>query len=56
LPFVACRRELSSQSSSSRDSAAAPPAFAGGTFNVNTVKAGVNYRFGWGAAPVTARH
>ena len=29
--------------------------FASGTFDVNTVKLGVNYRFGWGA-PVTARY
>ena len=33
-----------------------PPGFASGTFDVNTVKVGVNYRFGWGAAPVTARY
>jgi outer membrane immunogenic protein len=33
-----------------------PPGFASGTFDVNTVKLGVNYRFGWGAAPVTARY
>ena len=32
-----------------------PPGFASGTFDVNTVKLGVNYRFGWGA-PVTARY
>jgi outer membrane immunogenic protein len=29
--------------------------FASGTFDVNTVKLGVNYRFGWNA-PVTARY
>ena len=34
----------------------APPGFASGSFDVNTVKLGVNYRFGWGAAPVTARY
>jgi len=33
-----------------------PPGFASGTFDVNTVKVGVNYRFGWDAAPVTARY
>jgi outer membrane immunogenic protein len=33
-----------------------PPGFASGTFDVNTVKLGVNYRFGWNAAPVTARY
>jgi outer membrane immunogenic protein len=33
-----------------------PPGFASGTFDVNTVKLGVNYRFGWGGAPVTARY
>jgi outer membrane immunogenic protein len=32
-----------------------PPGFASGSFDVNTVKVGVNYRFGWDA-PVTARY
>ena len=32
-----------------------PPGFSTGTFDVNTVKLGVNYRFGWNA-PVTARY
>jgi outer membrane immunogenic protein len=32
-----------------------PPGFASGTFDVNTVKLGVNYRFGWDA-PVAARY
>jgi outer membrane immunogenic protein len=32
-----------------------PPGFDSGTFDVNTVKVGVNYRFGWDA-PVTARY
>jgi outer membrane immunogenic protein len=32
-----------------------PPGVASGTFDVNTVKLGVNYRFGWDA-PVTARY
>jgi outer membrane immunogenic protein len=33
----------------------APPGFASGTFDVHTVKFGVNYRFGWGG-PVVARY
>ncbi len=33
-----------------------PGGISSGTFDVNTVKVGVNYRFGWGAAPVTARY
>lgn len=32
-----------------------PPGLPSGTFDVNTVKLGVNYRFGWNA-PVTARY
>jgi hypothetical protein len=32
-----------------------PPGFASGSFDVNTVEVGVNYRFGWDA-PVTARY
>jgi outer membrane immunogenic protein len=33
----------------------APPGFASGTFDVHTIKVGVNYRFGWGG-PVVARY
>jgi len=32
-----------------------PPGLASGSFEVNTVKVGVNYRFGWGG-PVVARY
>jgi outer membrane immunogenic protein len=32
-----------------------PPGLASGTFDVHTVKAGINYRFGWGD-PVVARY
>ncbi len=31
-------------------------AASSGTLDVHTVKAGVNYRFGWGGVPVTARY
>ena len=33
-----------------------PPGFASGTFDVHTVKLGVNYRFGWNNQPVVARY
>ena len=33
----------------------APPGFASGTFDVQTLKVGINYRFGWGN-PVVARY
>lgn len=34
----------------------APPGAASGTFDVHTVKLGVNYRFGWNNQPVVARY
>jgi outer membrane immunogenic protein len=34
----------------------APPGVSSGTFEVHTAKLGVNYRFGWAGAPVTARY